>query len=143
MTSGPDPVVDGGASPEPDSERDSRSDYSRSDYSPSGSASGSEASELGEDAIRRWLVDYLVDIIGIDPDDVDCDAPLSDLAVGSADAVVLAGELGELLGRAVSPVEFLAVSDGQRHGPVCDRRRDRAGLRRGSSCERRRWCGHR
>lgn len=94
MTSGPDPVVDGGASPEPDSERDSRSDYSRSDYSPSGSASGSEASELGEDAIRRWLVDYLVDIIGIDPDDVDCDAPLSDLAVGSADAVVLAGSWG-------------------------------------------------
>ena len=30
----------------------------------------------------------------------------NDLAVGSADAVVLSGELSELLGRPVSPVEF-------------------------------------
>ena len=31
---------------------------------------------------------------------------LNDLAVGSRDAVVLSGELSELLGRPVSPVEF-------------------------------------
>ena len=31
---------------------------------------------------------------------------LNDLAVGSRDAVVLSGELSELLGRTVSPVEF-------------------------------------
>ena len=30
----------------------------------------------------------------------------NDLAVGSSDAVVLTGELSELLGRPVSPVEF-------------------------------------
>ena len=59
-----------------------------------------------EDAIRNWLVDYLVTNIGCSPDEIDFDAPLSDLAVGSSDAVVLTGELSELLGRTVSPVEF-------------------------------------
>ncbi len=59
-----------------------------------------------EDALRHWLVDYLVTNIGCSPDEIDLDAPLNDLAVGSSDAVVLTGELSELLGRTVSPVEF-------------------------------------
>ncbi|WNG90182.1 type I polyketide synthase [Mycobacterium sp. ITM-2016-00317] len=63
-------------------------------------------SAFDEDAIRNWLVDYLVTNIGCSPDEIDFDAPLNDLAVGSSDAVVLTGELSELLGRAVSPVEF-------------------------------------
>ncbi|MGQ9408438.1 acyltransferase domain-containing protein [Mycolicibacterium gilvum] len=63
-------------------------------------------SAFDEDAIRNWLVDYLVTNIGCSPDEIDFDAPLNDLAVGSSDAVVLTGELSELLGRTVSPVEF-------------------------------------
>ncbi|WP_349268771.1 phthiocerol synthesis polyketide synthase type I PpsA [Mycolicibacterium parafortuitum] len=63
-------------------------------------------SAFDEDAIRNWLVDYLVTNIGCSPDEIDLDAPLNDLAVGSSDAVVLTGELSELLGRTVSPVEF-------------------------------------
>jgi phthiocerol/phenolphthiocerol synthesis type-I polyketide synthase A len=63
-------------------------------------------SVFDEDAIRNWLVDYLVTNIGCSPDEIDFDAPLNDLAVGSSDAVVLTGELSELLGRTVSPVEF-------------------------------------
>ena len=59
-----------------------------------------------EAALRHWLVDYLVTNIGCSPDEIDFDASLNDLAVGSGDAVVLSGELSELLGRAVSPVEF-------------------------------------
>ncbi|MGB0878913.1 MAG: acyl carrier protein, partial [Mycobacterium sp.] len=59
-----------------------------------------------EDGIRHWLVDYLVTNIGCSPDEINFDAPLNDLAVGSSDAVVLTGELSELLGRTVSPVEF-------------------------------------
>ncbi len=59
-----------------------------------------------EDGLRQWLVDYLVNTIGLSPDEIDCDAPLNDLAVGSADAVVLTGELAEVLGRPVSPIEF-------------------------------------
>ena len=61
---------------------------------------------LDEAALRHWLVDYLVTNIGCSPDDIDFDASLNDLGVGSRDAVVLSGELSELLGRPVSPVEF-------------------------------------
>ncbi len=72
---------------------------------------GQERSDSGqipwtEEGLRQWLVDYLVNTIGLSPDEIDCDAPLNDLAVGSADAVVLTGELAELLGRPVSPIEF-------------------------------------
>ena len=59
-----------------------------------------------EAALRRWLVDYLVTNVGCSPDDIDLDVPLNDLAVGSSDAIVLCGEMSELLGRSISPVEF-------------------------------------
>ena len=59
-----------------------------------------------EAAIRHWLVDYLVTNIGCSPDEIDLGASMHDLGVGSRDAVVLTGELSELLGRTVSPVEF-------------------------------------
>ena len=61
---------------------------------------------LDEAGLRHWLVDYLVTNIGCSPDDVGFDVPFNALGVGSRDAVVLSGELSELLGRAVSPVEF-------------------------------------
>jgi phthiocerol/phenolphthiocerol synthesis type-I polyketide synthase A len=54
--------------------------------------------------LRDRLVDYLVGVVGCH--DVDCDVSLWDLGVGSRDAVVLSGELSELLERPVSPVEF-------------------------------------
>ena len=57
-------------------------------------------------ALREWLVDYLVTNIGCSPEEIDLDASLNDLGVGSRDAIVLSGELSELLGRPVSPVEF-------------------------------------
>jgi phthiocerol/phenolphthiocerol synthesis type-I polyketide synthase B len=44
--------------------------------------------------------------IGCSPDDIDVNASMNDLGVGSRDSVVLSGELSELLGRPVSPVEF-------------------------------------
>ncbi|HZE15491.1 MAG TPA: acyl carrier protein, partial [Mycobacterium sp.] len=56
--------------------------------------------------LRQWLVDYLITNIGCDPDAIDLDASLSDVGVASRDVVVLSGELAELLGRPVSPVEF-------------------------------------
>jgi phthiocerol/phenolphthiocerol synthesis type-I polyketide synthase A len=59
-----------------------------------------------EAALRRWLVDYLVTNVGCSPDDIDFDASMHDLGVGSSDVVVLSGELSELLDRPVSPVEF-------------------------------------
>jgi phthiocerol/phenolphthiocerol synthesis type-I polyketide synthase A len=60
----------------------------------------------GEADLRHWLVDYLVTNIGCTPDEVDPDLSLSDLGVSSREAIVLSGELSELLGRTVSPVEF-------------------------------------
>jgi phthiocerol/phenolphthiocerol synthesis type-I polyketide synthase B len=59
-----------------------------------------------EEALRHWLADYLVTNIGCSPYDIDFDASMNDLGLGSRDAVVLSGELSELLGRRVSPVEF-------------------------------------
>jgi phthiocerol/phenolphthiocerol synthesis type-I polyketide synthase B len=63
-------------------------------------------SAFDEDAVRNWLVDYLVTNIGCSPDQISLGASMHDLGVGSRDAVVLTGELSELLGRTVSPVEF-------------------------------------
>ncbi len=56
--------------------------------------------------LRHWLVDYLVTNIGCTPDEVDPNLTLADLGVSSRDAVVLSGELSELLGKTVSPIDF-------------------------------------
>ncbi|QUR66898.1 type I polyketide synthase [Mycobacterium spongiae] len=64
------------------------------------------ASISGEADLCHWLVDYLVTNIGCTPDEVDPELPLADLGVSSRDAVVLSGELTELLGRTVSPIDF-------------------------------------
>jgi phthiocerol/phenolphthiocerol synthesis type-I polyketide synthase B len=63
-------------------------------------------SPYDEEALRHWLADYLVTNVGCSPYEIDFDASMSDLGLGSRDAVVLSGELSELLGRKVSPVEF-------------------------------------
>ena len=59
-----------------------------------------------EAELRNWLVDYFVTNVGCSPDQVHLDAPVNELGLGSRDAVVLSGELSELLGRPVSPVDF-------------------------------------
>ena len=64
------------------------------------------ASIGGEADLRHWLVDYLVTNIGCTPDEVDPALSLADLGVSSRDAVVLSGELTELLGKTVSPIDF-------------------------------------
>ena len=46
--------------------------------------------DLDEDGLRGWLVDYLVNTIGLSPGEIDCDESLNDLAVGSADVTVVA-----------------------------------------------------
>jgi phthiocerol/phenolphthiocerol synthesis type-I polyketide synthase A len=56
--------------------------------------------------LRQWLVDYFVSVVGCDAEDVDTDITLNDLGLSSRDAVVLAGEMSEVLGRSVSPLDF-------------------------------------
>ena len=63
-------------------------------------------SDFSEETLRRWLVDYLVDTLDCSRDQIERGASMHDLGVGSRDAVVLTGRLSELLGRAVSPVDF-------------------------------------
>ncbi len=61
----------------------------------------------GDEAdLCNWLVDYLVTNIGSSLEQIDLDAPLNELGLGSRDTVVLARELSEKLGRPVSPVDF-------------------------------------
>ena len=64
------------------------------------------AAALSREELRQWLTDYLVRTVGCKPADVDPERSLKDLGMGSAEAVVLSGELAELLGRPVDPVEF-------------------------------------
>jgi phthiocerol/phenolphthiocerol synthesis type-I polyketide synthase B len=61
---------------------------------------------IEEAELRQWLVDYLLANIGGSVDEIDVDLPLNELGVRSSDAVVLSGELSELLDRPVSPIEF-------------------------------------
>ncbi len=56
--------------------------------------------------LRDWLVDYLITNVGSEPGEIGPESSFSDLGLGSRDAVVLSGELANLVGRAVSPVEF-------------------------------------
>jgi phthiocerol/phenolphthiocerol synthesis type-I polyketide synthase B len=62
--------------------------------------------DWNEETLRQWLVDYLVDTLECSGEQIEHGASMHDLGVGSRDAVVLTGRLGELLGRVVSPVEF-------------------------------------
>ncbi|MCV7230123.1 type I polyketide synthase [Mycolicibacterium komossense] len=69
-------------------------------------SSGDQEADDQEAELRHWLVDYLVTTIGCSPDQIKLDAPLNEMGLGSRDAVVLSGELSEMLGRPVSPVDF-------------------------------------
>jgi acyl transferase domain-containing protein/acyl carrier protein len=61
---------------------------------------------LSRQELLQWLAAYLVRTVGCKPTEVDPERSLKDLGMGSAEAVVLSGELAELLGRPVDPVEF-------------------------------------
>jgi acyl carrier protein len=56
-----------------------------------------------EDALRHWLIERLAAIQEVDPASVDPAEPFSAYGLGSRDAVGLAGELEEWLGRELSP----------------------------------------
>ena len=64
------------------------------------------AAALSRQELLQWLADYLVRTVGCDAAEVNPERSLKDLGMGSAEAVVLSGELAELLGRPVDPVEF-------------------------------------
>ncbi|WIY06302.1 acyltransferase domain-containing protein [Amycolatopsis mongoliensis] len=49
--------------------------------------------------LRRWLTERIAGLAGLAPDLVDARVPLAELGLSSRDAVTVAAELGELLGR--------------------------------------------
>jgi acyl carrier protein len=62
--------------------------------------------DIGETELRHWLVDYVIRNFGRNAEEIDVDLSLNELGMRSSDAVVLSGELAELLDRPVSPIEF-------------------------------------
>ena len=55
-----------------------------------------------EDVIQAWLLAKLAERLGIEPHDIDTREPLASYGLGSTEAVSLAGELADWLGRDLS-----------------------------------------
>jgi thioester reductase-like protein len=55
------------------------------------------------DEVQTWLVDYLADVLVLDPDELDPKTPLQDYGLDSSAAVVLTGDLEEWLERELDP----------------------------------------
>ncbi|MEV6520996.1 acyl carrier protein [Longispora sp. NPDC051575] len=62
---------------------------------------------MTEQAIRDWLVGFVAELLAIEPAEVDPAATMEALGVDSATTLVLASDLGELLGRTIPPTELL------------------------------------
>jgi acyl carrier protein len=59
----------------------------------------SEQRPVSAAEIGNWLVAYLADLLEMDPDDLDVNAPVAGYGVDSSGAVGLAGDLSQFLGR--------------------------------------------
>src|SRR5690606_9641629 len=55
------------------------------------------------DMIRAWLITELADRVGAAPDEIDSREPFAAYGIPSSEAVVLSGDLGDWLGRRLSP----------------------------------------
>jgi len=60
-----------------------------------------DETRISEDSIRRYLIDQIARRSRITPAEVDPDRPLEEFGLASRDAVAMAGELEQLLGRAL------------------------------------------
>ena len=57
----------------------------------------------GAEPIRAWLVQKVAQVTGVRPDLIDTSAPFHDFGVTSTDAISIAGQLEELIGRTLMP----------------------------------------
>jgi acyl carrier protein len=53
--------------------------------------------------IRAWLVSKIAELTGVEPREISVEEPFAAVGLTSSDAVVMSGELEELLGRRLSP----------------------------------------
>jgi acyl carrier protein len=55
------------------------------------------------DRIQGWIVSRLARLLGVKPEEIGVDDPLSEYGLESVEAIALSGELSDLLGRQLSP----------------------------------------
>lgn len=60
--------------------------------------------QRGTEAIRARLIERIAQVAGVAATRVDVDRPFVELGLSSADATRLTGELGDWLGRVISPL---------------------------------------
>ncbi|WP_433330484.1 SDR family NAD(P)-dependent oxidoreductase [Spirillospora sp. CA-294931] len=60
-----------------------------------------DGTSIGGDAVRRYLIDQIARRSKISPAEVDPDRPLEEFGLASRDAVAMAGELEQMLGRSL------------------------------------------
>jgi acyl carrier protein len=61
------------------------------------------ASPETSERIQGWIVSRLARLLGVKPEEIGVDDPLSDYGLESVEAIALSGELSDLLGRQLSP----------------------------------------
>ena len=57
-----------------------------------------------EEAISIWLIDRIAEYTGSTPLSIDSTIPFADYGLGSAEAVILSGDMERWLGRRLSPM---------------------------------------
>ncbi len=68
---------------------------------PSVAAGNSQLETYSAEAIEKWLVEKLSNLLGVDPQEIDVREPFASYGMGSTEAVSLSGELADWLGRKV------------------------------------------
>jgi acyl transferase domain-containing protein/acyl carrier protein len=71
------------------------------DLDPSVAAGNSQLETYSAEAIEKWLVEKLSNLLGVDPREIDVREPFASYGMGSTEAVSLSGELADWLGRKV------------------------------------------
>ena len=64
-------------------------------------------SPMTEGGLRKWVRDYLADVLGIPEPEVELDRTLDSYGLDSIEAVLMAGGLEDFLGVEIDPAAFL------------------------------------
>jgi acyl carrier protein len=64
-------------------------------------------SKVDENRLRQLVRNHLAQLTGLAPEEIRLDATLADYGLDSVDAVLLAGELEEMLEMEIDPASFL------------------------------------
>ena len=85
---------------------------------PSVAAGNSQLETYSAEAIEKWLVEKLSNLLGVPPREIDIREPFASYGMGSTEAVSLSGELADWLGRKVPAdlaYEFPTIETLARH----------------------------